>query len=93
MKVNNVYLHVQLLVETIDFSNWRLPIKVHHQFQFMVVAENRAFKLDPPAKLNNLPPGLSYFFPLSVDVDYRKLVFNCVSHYENHKISEHLYSI
>ena len=47
---------------------------MHHQFQFMVVAENRAFKLDPPAKLNNLPPGISYFFPLSVEVDYRKFV-------------------
>ena len=56
---NNVYLHVKLQVETIDFSNWRPPIKVHHQFQFMVVAENRAFKLDPAAKLNNVPPGIS----------------------------------
>ena len=56
----------------------------------MVVAENRAFKLDPPAKFNNLPPGISLFVLI---VGYREFVFNCVSHYENPEISEHLHFI
>ena len=62
---------------------------MHHQFQFMVVAENRAFKLDPPAKLNKLPPGI-YLFVLIVGVCYRDFVLTV---YHTTLLLRHWYEI